>query len=198
MAKNEPKRQVAPPPPPWDETLVRRIGLAMKRARRGKSARLLSEDTARLGYRISPEIIAKIDSGHRGAVLNISELLLLAAALDIPPALLLFPGYPDSEVEYLPGRIAASKQAVDWFSGAGRMPTGADGEPARGNTGTDLVAAVVQYSEMSSKYLDLAALVHAGDVPEEFVEARREQLTADLAELSDRINELRSQLEGER
>jgi hypothetical protein len=59
-------------------------------------------------------------------VLNVSELLALSAALNIPPALLLFGGYPDREVEYLPGRVATSKAAVDWFCGAAFIP-GAEG-----------------------------------------------------------------------
>ena len=106
----------------WAEGLVRRVGLAIKKARGNKSARWLSDETAALGYRVSPTVIAKLDSGHRGSVLSVAELLVLAAALDIPPGLLLFPGYPYDVVEYLPGRAADAHSALDWLSGYGVLP----------------------------------------------------------------------------
>ena len=92
----------------------------MKKARGNKSAKWLSDETAKLGYRVSPTVIAKLDSGHRGSVLSVAELMVLAAALDIPPGLLLFPGYPTGEVEFLPGRETYASAALDWFSGDGR------------------------------------------------------------------------------
>ena len=79
----------------WAESLVRRVGLAVKKARGNKSAKWLSDETAKLGHRVSPTVIAKLDSGHRGSVLSVAELLVLAAALNIPPGLLLIPGYPN-------------------------------------------------------------------------------------------------------
>ena len=78
MAKNKDGQQ-------WAETLVRRVGLAMKKARGNKSAKWLSDETAALGYRVSPTVIAKLDSGHRGSVLSVAELLILGAALELPP-----------------------------------------------------------------------------------------------------------------
>src|SRR5689334_3099933 len=98
----------------WDEELVRRIGLEMRKARGSRSARWLSDRTAELGHRVSPSIIARLDSGRRANALSVPELLVLGAALDMPPALLMFPGYPDGIVEHLPGRDAWSKDAVDW------------------------------------------------------------------------------------
>ena len=122
---------------------------------------------------------------------------MFAALLDVPPALLLFDGYPDGVVEYLPGREATSKQAVDWFSGTSRLPAGPDGEPTRGNIGTDLVATVARRSEMTSKLIDLAAMVcDAGGVAEDFAAERRDQLITELTGLTLQINELKSKLGG--
>jgi hypothetical protein len=140
MAKNQDGQR-------WADDLVRRAGLAMKKARGNKSAKWLSDETAALGYRVSPTVIAKLDSGHRGSVLSVAELLVLAAALDVPPALLLFPGYPYGVVEFLPGRACDAKLTADWFSGDGRIPAapGPAGEPPRGilpNAGTELVRLV--------------------------------------------------------
>ena len=182
-------------PMPWEDRFVDQVAAAMKRARGRRSARKLSEETDRIGYHRSKQVIGKLDSGGRD--LRVAEFLVFAAALDVPPALLLFGGYPDGVVEYLPGRESTSKQAVDWFSGAGHLPTGPHGEPTRGNTGTDLVAAVARHSEMTAKCIDLAAMVRAGDVAEGFAAERREQLITELTGLSMQINDLKSILEGE-
>ena len=133
----------------------------------------------------------------RGRDLRVAEFLVFAAALDVPPALLLFGGYPDGVVEYLPGRECTSKQAVDWFSGTGQLPNGPNGESTRGNIGTDLVAAVARRSEMTAKCIDLAAMVRAGDVAEGFAAERNKQLITELTGLSMQINDLKSILEGE-
>jgi hypothetical protein len=135
----------------WSEDLVRRVGLAMKKARGNKSAKRLSDETAALGYRVSPAVIAKLDSGHRGAVLSVAELLVLAAALEIPPGLLLFPGYPRGDVEFLPGRTASAIEALHWFDGAGRIPTegpfDAKTDLATINAGTEIVSVVRQFND---------------------------------------------------
>lgn len=86
----------------WAKGLVRRVGRAIKDARGGRSAAWLSDRTAELGFRISPTVIAKLDSGHRGSVLSVAELIVLAYALDIPPGALLYPDLPDGSVEVLP------------------------------------------------------------------------------------------------
>src|SRR6476469_3816739 len=88
----------------WAAAMVKRVGVAAKRERGSKSAKWVSERTKELGYPISPTVIAKLDSGHRGEVLSIAELLIIAAALDIPPIALLYPDMPDGVVEVIPGR----------------------------------------------------------------------------------------------
>ncbi len=180
----------------WEERFVDQVAAAMKRARGRRSARELSEETDRFGYHRSKQVIGKLDSAGRD--LRVAEFLVFAAALDMPPALLLFGGYPDGIVEYLPGRECTSKEAVDWFSGKGQLPTGPDEEPTRGNTGTDLVAAVARRSEICAKSVDLAAMVRAGDVSEDFAAERRGQLNIELAGLATKINDLKSILENER
>ncbi|MDO2969558.1 DNA-binding protein [Mycobacteroides abscessus] len=101
----------------WAAELVRRVGRAIKDARGGRSAAWLSERTAELGYRVPATVISKLDSGHRGSVLGVAELVVLAAALDMPPVALLYPDLPDGEVEMLPNRPARSIAAARWFSG---------------------------------------------------------------------------------
>lgn len=101
----------------WATDLVKRVGRAMKEARGSRSATWLSDRTAELGYRVPATVISKLDSGHRGSVLGVAELVVLAAALDMPPVALLYPALPDGEVSMLPGRHASSIAAVRWFSG---------------------------------------------------------------------------------
>jgi hypothetical protein len=64
-------------------------------------------------------VIAKLDSGHRGDVLSVAELLVLAAALNIPPVVLLYPGPYHREVEVLPGLMVSEFDAAQWISGLG-------------------------------------------------------------------------------
>lgn len=101
----------------WAKELVGRVGRAIKEAREGRSAGWLSDRTAELGYRISPTVIAKLDSGHRGAVLSVPELIVLAAALDVSPVTLVYPGPYGDPVEVLPGRTISEFHATQWFSG---------------------------------------------------------------------------------
>jgi len=171
----------------WATDLVRRVGRAIKAARGGKSASWLSDQTAELGYRVSPTVIAKLDSGHRGSVLSVAELLVLAAALDIPPGMLLFPGYPRGKVDFLPGRTEASQLALEWFSGQRRMPAGPP------NTGTELVQAVREHAELRKALLaDLhlkEALKDASDMDRELLEGSIRDAQQRLADVEARIDE---------
>lgn len=62
-------------------------------------------------------MIAKLDSGHRGEVLSVAELLIIAAALEVPPIVLLYPNLPDGEVERVPGEVDTAISAIRWFIG---------------------------------------------------------------------------------
>ena len=161
----------------WSTALVKRIGATVKAARRGRSAAWLSERCAELGYPLSRSLISKLDSGHRGDVLTVPELLVLAAALEIPPALLLFPqfpggvvdGKPVGTVELLPDdRPASSYDAVKWLSGERPLPArrvdqerGVHEAPA--NVGTQLVAAVLERERLGLRKLEAHMQAAAGD-----------------------------------
>ena len=167
----------------WSEELVKRVGAAVKNARGTKSAKWLSDRTAQLGYRISPTVIAKLDSGHRGNVLSIPELFVLAAAVDIPPALLLFPDYPDGSVELLPGRDAGNRMAVKWLSGSEPlMEINDDGaaEISPPNAGTDLVGAVERLDRIDGDRMQQLIMANRAATPEEA------ELTKKLIEELDR------------
>lgn len=107
----------------WAEEIVRRFGKAAKKARGKRSAQWLSDETARLGHRISPGVIAKLDAGWRGTVLNVHEVLLISVALHTSPISLLFgDGLPDGGYqllpdESLPGATVSTIDAMGWFCG---------------------------------------------------------------------------------
>jgi hypothetical protein len=76
----------------------------------------LADATARLGYPITRSQIANYESGRKQS-LDVAELLVIAAALDVAPLELLFPGEPDQVMETLPGRMATTLAATNWFVG---------------------------------------------------------------------------------
>ena len=105
----------------WVEGLNRRMAAAIKTARASRSAQWLADETERLGYPISRAAIANYESGRKKG-LDVAELLVLAAALRIPPLTILFPELPDGPVELLPGVQTTSWDAAAWFSGEASFP----------------------------------------------------------------------------
>jgi hypothetical protein len=47
----------------------------------------------------------------------VAELLVIAAALRVPPLQLLFPGEQDDDVDLLPGQRTSTFHAIVWFTG---------------------------------------------------------------------------------
>jgi len=100
----------------WADATTRRIAANVKTLRGKRSAQWLAGRTTELGHPISRTAISNLEVGRKGAV-EVPELLVLAKALGVPPLLLLFPGYPGREVEFLPGHSASSWHAAQWFTG---------------------------------------------------------------------------------
>jgi transcriptional regulator with XRE-family HTH domain len=105
----------------WVEGLHRRMATAIKTARASRSARWLADETKRLGYPISRAAIANYESGRKKG-LDVAEILVLAAALRVPPLSILFPELPDGTIELLPGLQTTSWDAAAWFSGEANSP----------------------------------------------------------------------------
>lgn len=107
----------------WSKTLAETVGAEVRRLRDEQrlSAVALSEITRELGHPITRGTIAKIEGNHRSAKLDVAELLVLAAALNVPPLLLLFPPYPDGHVQPLPDVTTTAYDATEWASGHAQM-----------------------------------------------------------------------------
>ncbi|MFD6128574.1 hypothetical protein [Streptomyces diastaticus] len=81
------------------------------------SAQQLADECARLGHpALQRTVISNIETGRRRDV-SVADLMVLAAALDVAPASLIYPVGYAAEVEALPGRACAPLDAVDRFAG---------------------------------------------------------------------------------
>jgi len=102
----------------WAEALHRRIAATVRhaRTRAQMSAQDVADQTQQLGYALSRDKIANYESGRKQG-LDVSELLVIAAALRVPPVTLLFDGHPGEDVELLPGQQMPIVAALGWFCG---------------------------------------------------------------------------------
>ncbi|GAA2732434.1 helix-turn-helix transcriptional regulator [Streptomyces nogalater] len=128
---------------PWSERLALSVAQEVRRHRQrlGVSAQQLSERCAELGMPIQRSVLANMESGRRSTV-TVAEVLILAAALDVAPAQLVFPVGYEETCEALPNRTLEPIDAVDWFAG---------NAPSRGlprSTGAKPVWVLRQYRDL--------------------------------------------------
>lgn len=130
----------------WESDLAGRIGraVASRRTRLLLTVASLSERTRKLGYPIAAAAITRIENNDRAGRIEVAELLVLAAALELPPMLLLFPGFPHGSEQALPGLSAASDAGVRWVSGTDGLPGPVDDEGDRGLYTTSSLDAAMQ------------------------------------------------------
>ncbi|WP_372408846.1 helix-turn-helix domain-containing protein [Streptomyces luteireticuli] len=118
--------------PDWPTQLAHRIAGEVRRYRgmRGISAQQLSDLCAKLGMEIPRAVISNLENGRRTSV-TVAEVLVLAAALDVPPLSLVFPvGYQEF-CEVLPNRQRGTWGGFLWA--AGDRTTGGGALPIRGS-----------------------------------------------------------------
>lgn len=131
----------------YEAALAGPIGAAVQARRKalGMTAVQLAERTKELGYPITRVTVTKIETNSRSGKLDVSEWLVLAAALQVPPALLLVPAYPDGDALVLPEVSVPAERAVAWLTGQAPLPlssiTSQSGISDE-NAGTRLVEAV--------------------------------------------------------
>ena len=166
----------------WELDLAGRIGHAVTRRRKQLllTAVGLSERTEKLGYPITRVTISKIENNARAGKVDVAELLVLAAALEIPPVLLIFPGFPDAREQVLPGLMCASDAGARWASGTDGLPGAIDNEGDRGlyatsnlNAGIGLVEAANEARELRLSEFRLQIELDTELEPERVDHARR-------------------------
>jgi transcriptional regulator with XRE-family HTH domain len=161
----------------WEEGLSKRVGEAIQKRRTalGLTAQQLAERTRGLGYLVSRVAISKIEGNKRAGKLDVAELLVLAVALEVPPALLLYSSFPDDGVvELLPGYNAWPPAVIRWLCGESPLPmqvhaddTTGDVNPA--NAGTELVGAFARLTQLRAELRKArfdAAGIDAASTPE--------------------------------
>lgn len=145
----------------WHRATAKRIGeqVAKRRKEAGMTAQGLAERCKELGVPIHRTTITKIEGGR--SRFDLGELLILAAALDVPPILLLYPGLPDEAVEVIPGETVTSWDAYEWATGVAPSLTWSTSPSA----GARLVQAVRARAELKRQINqhELSLLTNNGD-----------------------------------
>jgi transcriptional regulator with XRE-family HTH domain len=100
----------------WHRALSARIGKAVADRRKalGMTAQRLSERCKELGAPIHRTTITKIENGRPR--FDLGELLVLAAALNTSPLMLILSGPYNEKVELVPGREIVGFNAAQWIS----------------------------------------------------------------------------------
>lgn len=103
----------------WAVEQAQRIATEMQRQRKLNklSVAKLSDLTSDLGHRVSQSILTDLENHRRGSRLDVSELVVIAMALGVPPIELLYPGMPDDMVEVVPGVNQSAGESAAWFAG---------------------------------------------------------------------------------
>ena len=89
--------------------------VAHERKRRGWTQQRLAEAIGEHGGGLDRAAVAKIESGVRNV--SIDEVFLFAAALDVPPALVLLPLGLADLVQVTPRSVVHPHLAYEWFTG---------------------------------------------------------------------------------
>jgi transcriptional regulator with XRE-family HTH domain len=108
----------------WSVRVTRGIGqrVAFYRNRADLTASMLSARCAELGLPMDRNVLAKLENGHRNSV-TVDEVCVLAAALGVPPVMLLFGVGTEETAEILPGEHVPSFAAAEWFAGTAPRPS---------------------------------------------------------------------------
>lgn len=110
--------------PEWVDQVMQTIATEVRRRRKElrMSAQDLADRCADLGHPIPRNVIANMESGRR-ATLPLVDVLVLAAALDAPPILLLYPLGHVKRVQQLPLTDPVETwEALRWFTGDSDAP----------------------------------------------------------------------------
>ena len=138
----------------WQQEMTARIGLEVQRLRGERSQLWLEQRTKELGHRVSRGGLSQLETGNRRSI-SVAEWLVLAAALETPPLMLLWPKYPDGQTEMLPHWWTDTYSAHSWVGGRytfewGTRADDGDGAPelALSNQPFPLVSLVDQLSDV--------------------------------------------------
>lgn len=105
----------------WAETFTKQVGRGIDQARGNKSDQWISRRTKELSHPLSRTAVSEYRRGVRKSI-PITDLMVLAAALEVPPVAILFPDLATAPTEALPGEFLPSIEALHWFTGEQGKP----------------------------------------------------------------------------
>jgi transcriptional regulator with XRE-family HTH domain len=110
---------------PWPESVTKIVIAQVERYRKEQGLRGedLAERCMELGFKIDKSMLSKLATGSR-KTLGVAELLVLAAALGVPPIALLLPMNQSESVALLPDGVMKIDVALAWLDGLRDGPPG--------------------------------------------------------------------------
>ncbi|QYL27251.1 hypothetical protein TM48_01453 [Mycobacterium shottsii] len=171
-----------------------RIGTEIKDLRGKKTGQWLADRTAELGMKMTRQTITDLENGRRRYVTT-AELAVLAAALNVAPIRLIYPG-PDynAPIEVLPGVQERQIEAVQWFSGIRDhgFTDSADGSQSAGlrNEYRENIRELRLWRELFDVYKKISSVV----IPRNASADARKAIEARLDAYNDQVHLLRGQL----
>lgn len=117
--------------PTWQERFSETVGRAINNARGAKSDQWIADETAKLEHPISRTAVSEYRRGKRKTI-PVTDLIVLARVLEVPPVTLLFPDLPNGMIPAMPPgqsevddlRTDSDVPAFDalrWFTGESRV-----------------------------------------------------------------------------
>lgn len=159
---------------PWGKEFTDRVGaeVARRRAALDLSAQQVADRTAELGHAVSRSVVSDLGNPRRPSRLTVPDWLVLAAALEVPPLALLFPGLPANTVEPLPDWTVPAQRAFDWAFGD------AEGPHALGNAWSSILPSPIRWARLAQELdlidAEIEGLLKRGGNPERLRAAREE------------------------
>lgn len=167
--------------------------MEINRLRGSRSAQWLADRTKDLGCEVSRSVISDLENGRRRYVTT-AELVVIAAALDTSPVMLVYPGpYGDEMTEALPGVEASKFVAAEWFSARRWFGTAAK----LGDDPLERWRAAISELHLSRKLADLEHQRNIANLQAMETEPTPENLAlyhARLRLIDDSIEDVKSQL----
>lgn len=180
----------------WETAALLQVGAAVRaaRARTGLSQRALAEAAG-----VDRGQIANIESVNKDGTPRLSDLprlailIRLAVALHVPPVMLLYPGFPDGDVQVTPGLVCTADEAVQWFAGESTRFGHSTAGKLNFFTGTDTELMRVVRERRKLQTLEISATRLLASLGEELSEQQRKQVNdieSTLRQLNSKIEQL--------
>ena len=145
----------------WKRELTLTVGRAVDARRKelGLTAQQISDRTTELGHTVGRSTVNDLHKVDRPLRLTVPDWLVLAAALDMPPAALLFPELPEGTVAPLPNVQCTSAAAVRSLTHGASSPYPFD--QSRATQWQIFMDQVAKWEELERKIRELDELARA-------------------------------------